>query len=256
MPGRICAGCAVPLTKDVVSREDIIPRWLAGEVYQPELSLKQYRHNEDTREDEVLRRHDLGNFVIKNVREACNNGWMSDFESSAKPILLGLMTMKTSMLQLSSNERSVISAWAIKTAFMIASAQPSLPDLPWDLFRGLARQPEQIPRECLVLAAQLPFLPKSFLYACPTDHLGSPETPIHLRVGFSINNLHLVVVIPFREAKRVVRTSGIQLPLWPFDLEIRVIYRNFPTLTSPSALINFLTGLVEVGIAYDLPQGT
>jgi hypothetical protein len=65
-----------------------------------------------------------------------------------------------------------------------------------------------------------------------------------------------LVVIPFREAKRVVRTSGVQLPLWPFDLEIRVIYRNFPTLTSPSALINFLTGLVEVGIAYDLPQGT
>jgi len=31
-------------------------------------------------------------------------------------------------------------------------------------------------------------------------------------------------------------------------MEIRVVYENFPTLTSPSELINFLTGLVTVGV--------
>jgi hypothetical protein len=51
---------------------------------------------------------------------------MSDLEGSAKPILLGLMNMKTSMLQLAPDERSVISAWAIKTAFLITSAASSL----------------------------------------------------------------------------------------------------------------------------------
>jgi len=151
-------------------------------------------------------------------------------------------------LQLSISERSTVSAWAIKTAFMIASAQQSLPDLPWELFRGLGEQPENISTQCLVLAAQLPFLPKSFLYACPPDRLSASEEPVQVRIGYSINNLHFVVVIPFREGARVVRTSGVQLPIWPLDMEIRVVYENFPTLTSPSELINFLTGLVTVGV--------
>ncbi len=223
MVNRTCVGCGIPLTKDVISREHILPQWLAEEVRQPDLSLKQYRHNEDIAQDELLRSHDLGSFAIKNVCIPCNNGWVSQLEGRAQPILLGLMNMKTSLLQLSIAERSTVSAWAIKTAFMIASAQQSLPALPWELVRGLAEQPENIPTQYLVLAAQLPFLPKSFLYACPTDHLSASEDPIQVRVGYSINNLHFVVVIPFHDGARIVRTSGVQLPLWPLDMEIRVV---------------------------------
>ncbi len=254
MANRACVGCTVPLTNDNISREHILPEWLAAEVYQPELSLKQYRHNEDTREDELLRSHDLGSFAIKNVCRSCNNGWMSDLEGSAKPILLGLMDMKTSLFQLAPNERSVSSAWAIKTAFMIASAQKNLPELPWPLFQGLASTPRNIPVQCIVVAAQLPFLPKSFLYACPADHQAGSEALIHVRVGFSINKLHFVVTIPFLEADRIVRTSGVQLPLWPLDLEILVAHKDFPTITSPNDLINFLTNLVEAGIVPASPR--
>lgn len=251
MAKRVCVGCTVPLTNENISREHILPEWLAPEVHQPELSLKQYRHDEDKREDELLRSHDLGSFVIKNVCRDCNNGWMSNLEGRAKPILLGLMDMKTSLLQLSEDERSVISAWAIKTAFMIASAQKSLPELPWHLFRELANTPQSIPAQCIVVAAQLPFLPKSFLYACPTDHMSGNATFIQVRVGFSINKLHFVVIIPFLEADRIVRTSGVQLPLWPLDLEILVAHKHFATLTSPNDLINFLTNLVEAGVLPD-----
>jgi hypothetical protein len=53
---------------------------------------------------------------------------------------------------------------------------------------------------------------------------------------------------------RVVRTSGVQLPIWPLDLEILVRYENFPTITVPADLINFLTGLVEVGIIQKRPD--
>jgi hypothetical protein len=157
---------------------------------------------------------------------------MSDLEGRAKPILLGLMNMKTSLLQLSPEERSVISEWAIKTAFMIASAQNNLPELPWHLFRGMARMPQEIPAQCIVVAAQVPFLPD----------------------GFSINKLHFVVLIPFVDAERVVRTSGVQLPLWPLELEILIAHRHFPTITSPNDLINFLTNLVEAGIVSDSPS--
>jgi hypothetical protein len=135
MANRACVACTVPLTNDNISREHILPEWLATEVYQRELSVKQYRHNEDTREDELLRSHDLGSFAIKNVCRTCNNGWMSNLEGSAKPILLGLMDMKTSLFELAPNERSVSSAWAIKTAFMIAGAQKNLRSYPGLCFR-------------------------------------------------------------------------------------------------------------------------
>ena len=54
MANRVCVGCTAPLTSDNISREHILAEWLAAEVRQPELSLKHYRHNEDTREDGVV----------------------------------------------------------------------------------------------------------------------------------------------------------------------------------------------------------
>jgi hypothetical protein len=48
----------------------------------------------------------------------------------------------------------------------------------------------------------------------------------------------------------MVRTSGVQLPIWPLDLEILVRYQNFPTITVPADLINFLTELVQAGVIH------
>src|SRR5271154_1758246 len=125
---------------------------------------------------------------------------MSQLEGRAQTTLLGLMHMKTSLLQLTVEDRTRVSAWAIKTAFMIASAQKSIGSLPWHLFRQLAEEPDTVPVECFVLAAQLPFLPKGFLYACPGDVLPRYADPVSLRVGFSVHQLHFVVVLPLLEA--------------------------------------------------------
>lgn len=247
MANSTCVGCGKPFSEVARSREHILPEWLAKEVEQPDLSLKQYRHDEDKTEDELLRSHDLGSFVIKNVCTACNNGWMSRLEDRAKPMLVELMNMRTSLLQLSPDQRTTLSAWAIKTAFMIASAQQSITDLPWHLFQQLGEEPERVPTECIVLAAQLPFLPKGFMYASPSDTL--PETgPFQVRIGFSLHQLHFVVVIPQFPADRIVRTSGVHIPIWPLDVEILVRYENFPTLKTANELINFLVGLVSAAI--------
>lgn len=57
--------------------------------------------------------------------------------------------------------------------------------------------------------------------------------------------------MPFLEAERIVMTSGVQLPLWPLDLKILIVHKDFPILTSPNELINFLTGLVEARVFFD-----
>lgn len=248
MASRTCVGCREQLTNDLRSREHILPQWLAAEVEIPELDLKHYLHDEDEKTDALLRSHGLGSYAIKNVCSKCNNGWMSRLEDRAKPLLLELMNMRASLLQLTEEQRTTISAWAIKTAFMIASAQKSVGNLPWNLFRQLAETPEGVPAECFAVAAQLPFLPKGFLYACPGDVLPQYQDPVSIRVGFPAHHLHFVVILPCLDAQRLVRTSGVHIPIWPLDLEIIVRYENFPTITVPGELINFLTGLVQAGI--------
>jgi hypothetical protein len=179
MANRTCVGCCEKLTTDLRSREHILPQWLAQEVKRPDLDLKHYRHHEDENTDELLRSHDLGSFVVKNVCIKCNNGWMSRLEGRAKPLLLDLMNMRASLLQLSTEDRTTVSAWAIKTAFMIASAQKSTGTLPWYLFRRLAEEPENVPAECLVLAAQLLFLPRDSCTRVRATFCPNTRTPSH-----------------------------------------------------------------------------
>jgi hypothetical protein len=69
-----------------------------------------------------------------------------------------------------------------------------------------------------------------------------------VRVGFSIRKLHFVVVIPFTAGERMVRTSGVHLPIWPLESEILVRYAFFPTFGSPNDLINYLVEQVECGL--------
>ena len=138
---------------------------------------------------------------------------MSRLESEAKPLILGLMHQKASILALTDEARQSLSRWAVKTAFMIAVVQDLPFELPWGIFQNLGKHEREGPYGCFVLGSQQPNLPKGFLYACPSDHFVE-GTPIQLRLGFSIHHLHLVVVIPILEAPRVVRlAAAIHVPL-------------------------------------------
>ena len=62
---RVDCTLAMNLTNDNISREHILPEWLAAEVHQPELTLKHYRHSEDTREDEQSQATNHGGSLTK-----------------------------------------------------------------------------------------------------------------------------------------------------------------------------------------------
>lgn len=247
-PTRQCGGCGQLLTKSMVSKEHILPRWLSEEIKRPELALKQHLHDEDKAENELLRSHDLDSFVIKNVCRDCNNGWMSRLETRSKPILLQLMNQARDLSNLADDERRTVAGWAIKTAFMIASTQKNRFELPWRFFQQLSKEPERIPQQCIVVGTQLGFLPEGFLWACPTDELQPGQPAIQARVGFSVNRLHFVVVIPFQDARRIVRCSGLHLLLWPVDVEEIVCPQLLPRVSEAGRLINMLTNMVEAGV--------
>jgi len=131
--------CSKGLAHDGVkkSREHILAQWLAEEIEIPNLNLKHYLHDSDAATDELLRSHGLDNFVIRTICTTCNNGWMRDPETRAKPFFPGVMNIQVSLLQL---QKSIV-----------------VDDLPWHLFRQLAENPQTVPADCFVLAVQLRF---------------------------------------------------------------------------------------------------
>ena len=252
MANRSCVGCGVELTGGVITREHALAQWLGAEIELPGASLKQYLHDEDKTEDELLRRHGLNNFAIKNVCVNCNGGWMSRLENLAKPLILGLINQGTALRDLLPHDRLVISRWAVKTAFVILSIQQTRYELPWRMFQSLGTDEERGPDECFVFAGQLSMLPDGFSYTCHPNILSEAQAPVQFRVGFAVNRLHFVVIIPVLEGQRVLRFDPrIHVPLWPsVSVGFPTPHDTYPAgFDSLGRMQDFLTGLVEAGIA-------
>jgi hypothetical protein len=248
MAKRTCLGCGIELTGEVVTLEHALPRWLAKEIQVPGLKLDHFLHDEDKSEDQLLRSHGLNTFGANKVCGSCNNGWMSRLETAAKPLILDLMEQKTSVMTLTDDARTILSRWAVKTAFIISVVQTMRFELPWEIFQNLRTPEIDGPNGCFVFGLQQLLLPKGFLYTCPSDELNGK--PFQLRVGFSIHHLHFVVVIPIVQGLRMARVAaGLHVPLWPLDMQVLASYKKAPPhLGTPSQFLDFLTNLVEVGI--------
>jgi hypothetical protein len=249
MTKRTCLGCGIELSGDVATLEHILPKWLASEIKQPNVNLKHFVHDEEKAEDTVIRSHGLNTFTTKQVCGTCNNGWMSRLETESKPLILSLMHLNSSVLMLTDEERRTLSRWATKTAFMIAAVQTTQFDLPWHIFQSLGKVETCGPDGCFVFASQQANLPKGFLYTSPSDYF-SKEAPIQVRLGFSIDHLHFVVVIPFDDEPRVAKiVAGIHTPLWPLQIGVLAYYQPIPkALTTANLYLDFLTNLIEVGV--------
>jgi hypothetical protein len=70
------------------------------------------------------RQYPAGNFVEGRVCDRCNNGWMNELEKEAKPLLIGLIDGKVSLLNITAEERATVAKWATKTAYVTSYASP------------------------------------------------------------------------------------------------------------------------------------
>jgi hypothetical protein len=55
---------------------------------------------------------------VKRVCEGCNNGWMSQLETKAKPILSPMIMGDNLPISLSGSDQKIVAAWAFKTTLM------------------------------------------------------------------------------------------------------------------------------------------
>ncbi len=251
MANRKCVACGNQLTGDVASLEHVLSQWLATEIEIPGARLKHYLHDSIEESDELLRSHGLNKFAVRSVCDKCNSGWMCRLENRAKPFIHGLMNAQMNIRDLEPEAKLIVARWAVKTAFMLLSVQQACYELPWGIFQRLAKDEASGPEGCFVLAAQISTLPDGFTYVCHPNILAENESPVQFRVGFSIQRLHLVVIIPVRDGQHVLRfDSRVHLSLWPPT--VAWIQRNEvypPGFDSVAQLQEFLTGLVEAGIS-------
>jgi hypothetical protein len=152
--GRSCIFCG----GRPVTREHILPMWIADLFRDGEgafVGSVQITHEGQAAPP---RRHESRTDILSPIRlvcACCNNGWMSDLEESARP-LLEPMINDHSAVHLSEDEQGVIARWAAKTAILLGNvAKPPYQALPSRL-DSIMRQPDGPPHSWIYLAAMQP----------------------------------------------------------------------------------------------------
>jgi len=102
--------------KATATDEDIVPRWLQKDLGIANESVSPLLMQNAGRRPLNIRRHTIGSFKAGRVCAGCNNGWMSQLENAAKPILIALIEGTRSFPDLDRDERFAIARWTLKTA--------------------------------------------------------------------------------------------------------------------------------------------
>jgi hypothetical protein len=224
---RMCVFCR---TRPADSKEHALPLWL-----QPYLDPKGggtfvHHYNDPAGEPVRVWGADRPDIKVKRTcAEHCNNGWMSDLETAAQPVVGSLI--KGYGRTLYRHGQQLIACWAVKTALMWEFATPTqaLPDR-WfaELYDG--RSEHRIPRGVQI-----------WIGACRTPGIGffkscglrlkkkSGEQANGYGVTFTVGRL--VVQIfghefgedgALRNIRKGTRLERTMLPIWPHVSQIQM----------------------------------
>jgi hypothetical protein len=156
--------------------EDAWPLWLMGHFDAPRgVSV------DLTREDHRLptwtkTRH---GHKVRFVCGSCNNGWMSQLERRAKPIIERLLVHGGTLLE--PPDQATLSAWAMKGAMVFEALRDRLAPFYSDSERSAFRQSLVLTPNTVVWLATCVDLPG--LYAFASDHADTPDhSPAGTRV--------------------------------------------------------------------------
>jgi len=103
-------------TRSGKTDEHIIARWLMTHLGIPRLEIRPIRVHTLSRHIIDVRQHRLESLVAGPVCGKCNNGWMSQLEHLAKPILIRLIADPHRLTELAPEERTIVARWTLKTA--------------------------------------------------------------------------------------------------------------------------------------------
>lgn len=114
MAGAAARQCVFCRQSGKLTNEDAWPKWLIEHVFNKGVQVSQRWGGRDGMTGFTSTRR---NVTVRQVCAACNNHWMSDLETAAKPLLLPWIDgTRTRLLY---DEQQTIATWAIKTTMML-----------------------------------------------------------------------------------------------------------------------------------------
>jgi hypothetical protein len=213
-------------------KEDVIPKWVARELAaiigtDPSFIARTGQYLDPawpTREYKAVGK--LG-WETKGPCQRCNNGWMSDLENKALPILLPLMKGKSR--RVSAVDLGILAAWMVKTTVLHEYMHYASDRFFTRLDRYALRESHRIPTDTLIFAARY------FGGPAATWAIGGPinirfqESPTVVRAHTATLALGQLILQSF-SFKRVEnsderlyaripsRWDSVHKPVWPIAL--------------------------------------
>src|SRR6266566_4678188 len=120
----VCPFCGIALkgkkaSQGAKSDEHIISQWLLDHLALRKEPVNSQRVDVSSQSALEHRQFVAGRFVNGRICKTCNNGWMSQLEGDAKPILIRLLDDPHELVRLTQPERNVVALWTVKTAAVL-----------------------------------------------------------------------------------------------------------------------------------------
>lgn len=230
------------------TREHVVPLWLQRELGIGEHVIEPTLTSVPSAEFLRGRKHTVSSLKTGGVCAVCNNGWMSDLETEVQPILLPLIRHERTVASLRRLERTIVSCWAVKTAYMVdvggleSHVESShLRDLPHRITRGVH-----------VFARQQRF-DQSWYYGSGASWSHPPLDPAaamlvkrhSYKIALQFGPLMLVVVYWPIAGWNLRVEKGMLRKLWPHASSVVEYVHNAPMQsdTSEAAYLRFTFGI-------------
>lgn len=250
---KCCVFCDAPLTRENRSKEHVIPQWLLYFLQVREEKI-QPTHFSITGEELATRQHTLEGLLAGQICAVCNNGWMSQLEQGAMPILKPLILGSSTVVELNERERQILSRWTAKTAFALNSSANYLKNVPSTHFQHIRLSIDSLPLKVSAYAQQhhgdRPFFwiqSATWSLYGNTDNTSELATDLKnnsYKISFQFGKLMLLISFISHDDIYPVLWKGIHVPLLPKTSKCGYyVNEEFPWSDSEKALNEFHIGL-------------
>ncbi len=253
--GKQCVFCEALLTKDTRSKEHVIPQWLMDFLNIRTQKIQPTHFS--TKGGASTRFHTIDGLLAGQICKGCNNGWMSELEIVAMPILKSLILGKSTIVELNENERRILSRWTAKTAFVLNSASNYLKNVPKGHFQHIRLNIDSLPMDVASFGQQHHgernfFWIQSSTWLLKGNSDSLPELAIELKnksykITFQFGKLMLLLSYLPMDNIYPVLWKGIHIPLLPKSGKCGYYEKeDFTWYESDEALNQFHFGLQAV----------
>jgi hypothetical protein len=220
---RLCLFC----DNNASTKEDAWPLWLMKQFSMPSTGRMFAERGSELKHWAVTK----PKLIVKWLCGSCNNGWMSQLENEAKPIIESILEDNTNGFDAAAQE--TLGVWAVKTAMVLEAVNPEWPRFYSVEERHRLRTARLLPARTEVWLAKCVNQPD--IYSAAVDHRtgsgddGARAFAVTMAFGslaFQVVTLRTPASVPEHVSATYDSSDGpwnqVLLQVWPTSSEKRV----------------------------------